>query len=225
MITISGCSSTDEKSQNEAATQVSQFNWSKEALLRVQIDPVTLKKLDFAGDRGQGSAEVKIATDPSLVSSFAVETLPSKCAPVANLVNGSLDLGSELKLSQFSEASSDGNAFFQWVNTFPTSELAAQRFKDFMAVAPDCGLYTRINSSGESDQFKLWSTILDSSTNSIVASGSSQFFSVGYVGKAIYFQWLIFDSLDLPSNEEMSKRTQVLRDSIEALLSKVESDR
>jgi hypothetical protein len=220
ILVLTACGKADVKSQNESETKMDEFTWTKEALLRVRIDPLTLKNLEFAGALGKGEAKVQASNDPDLAIGFAVDTLPSQCAPISALLNGSTDLGDELKLTQFSETSSTGNALYQWVRTFPTTEVATQRIKEFVTAAPDCGIYSYTKSSGETTQYNLWTKILSSSPNSIIASGATQYFAVGHVGNATYFQWLIFDSSNLPTKAEMLMRTQELQSAVEALLSK-----
>ena len=78
ILVLTACGKTDVKSQNESETKVSEFTWTKEALLRVRIDPLTLKNLEFAGALGQGEAEVQASNDPDLAIGFAVDTLPSQ---------------------------------------------------------------------------------------------------------------------------------------------------
>ncbi len=221
-LALTGCANSDRQPNSEMDARASDFNWTKEDLLKVQIDPVTLKKFEFTGNLGRGSAEAQASNDPNLVQRFAIETLPSKCAAISSVLQGSLDLGDELKLSQFSEESSSGNALYQWVRTFPSSALASQRFKEFAAAAPSCGLYTYIKKSGESEQFNLWASVLDSTDSSIIASGEYQFFSVGYEGSAIYFQWLIFDSQSAPSKSEMLETANGMQQTVKKLLNKAQ---
>lgn len=211
-ILISGCSQSGSEEKQEKS-----FSWTKESLIRMQIDPATLRELDFGG-AGQ-KARVLESLDPELVQGFATSVLPETCLPLSEILNGSSTLGDELVLQTQSETSSlFGNAYYQYIRTFPSQDFAKAKMSKLLKVANECGVYTRIKSSGESDEWYLWDRIIESTDDSFIAQGEASTYAVGQIGSAIYFQWLIYTS-----SSNMSQNTKVdnvsrLKKTIETLL-------
>jgi hypothetical protein len=215
---LAGCSqgvspvATDSK-------QKSEFQWTKESLIRMQIDPATLKELDFIG--GGGWARVLDSAEPELVSSFATEVLPKACMPLSALLNGSSTLGDNLILQTENKTSPlYGNAFYQYVRTFPSEAAASDIMKNVLKIADKCGLYTRIKASGESDEWYLWDRVVESNSNSFIAQGDASTYAVGQVGSATYFYWAIYASSTGISQEAKVANVSRLKQMIETLLKK-----
>jgi hypothetical protein len=211
-ILLSGCSQSGSEEKQEKS-----YRWTKESLIKMQIDPVTLRELDFGG-AGQ-KARVLQSSDPELVQGFAATVLPETCLPLSEILNGSSTLGDELVLQTQSETSSlFENAYYQYIRTFPSEEFAIAKMSNLLKVAKNCGVYTRIKSSGESDEGYLWDRIVESTGTSFIAQGEASTYAVGQIGSAIYFQWLIYTSSSNINQNTKVENVSRLKKIIESLL-------
>lgn len=216
LLLLAGCSQGSNQASIKSE-QSSEFKWTKDSLIRMQIDPTTLKELDLSN--GGGSARVLDSLNPELLPTFAAEVLPNRCTPLATLLNGSSTLGDEFVLQTKNETSSlYGNGFYQYVRTFPSEALAKEIMSKVLDVAADCGLYTRIKSSGESDEWYLWDRVVESNTNSFIAQGDASTYAVGQVGSATYFYWAIYSSSSGVSQKSRIANISKLKLMIETLL-------
>lgn len=215
---LAGCSQAVRSTAIDSE-QKTEFKWTKESLIRMQIDPLTLKELELGN--GGGAARVLNSADPELVSSFATEVLPSACTPLSALLNGSSTLGDNFILQTKNETSSlFGNGFYQYVRTYPSEAAATEIIKSVLKIADKCGLYTRIKTSGESDEWYLWDRVIESNSNSFIAQGEASTYAVGQVGSATYFYWAIYSSSTGISQKARVANISKLKQMIESLLKK-----
>ena len=205
----------DQKNSNSTAAPT--FEWTKDSLLKMQISPNLLKEMDFYG--AGGKSLVQDSTDPELTQYFATAVLPESCLPLSAILNGSPTLGDKFLLTQQSNTSSFfGNTFYQFVRVFPTESMAKEKMSALIKVAKDCGSYTRLRSTAESDNWDLWNRVEEMDSDSFIARGYGGTFGVGRIGSVTYFQWAIYDETSDVDTKQRLVNASKLKETIESLL-------